>query len=355
MNQFIKYFLIFFLTINATKMNAQNQLPNPASLNDQEKSLVNISALTAVGDLEKLRTQLNTGLDAGLSVNEMKELLVQLYAYCGFPRSLNGISTLMNVLAERKLKGITDQEGNAAKVPASDKDKYEKGRKVLESLTKSEQAKPAPGFGAFAPRIDAFLKEHLFADIFESEVLNFRQRELVTIAALAAMTGVEAQLKAHIGMGINTGISENQLVELADLIEKTINITQANTLRKLLSKPEKPIIAPDMLVRISEIEIIPEYLEAYNTILKEEAAASVKIEPGVIAIFPMYVKENLSQIRIIEIYANKQAYFSHLETAHFKIYKSGTLKMVKSLKLVDMNALDTETMQLIFSKMGMNQ
>lgn len=355
MNKLIKYFLIFFLTTNATKMNAQNQLPNPASLNDQEKSLVNISALTAVGDLEKLRTQLNTGLDAGLSVNEMKELLVQLYAYCGFPRSLNGISTLMNVLEERKLKGITDQEGNAAKVPANDKDKYEKGRKVLESLTKSEQAKPAPGFGAFAPRIDAYLKEHLFADIFESEVLNFRQRELVTIAALAAMTGVEAQLKAHIGMGINTGISENQLVEVADLIEKTINITQANTLRKLLSKPEKPIVAPDMLVRISEIEIIPEYLEAYNTILKEEAAASVKIEPGVIAIFPMYVKENPSQIRIIEIYANKQAYFSHLETAHFKIYKSGTLKMVKSLRLVDMNALDTETMQLIFSKMGMNQ
>lgn len=355
MNKFIKYFLIFFLTINDTKMNAQNQLPNPASLNDQEKSLVNISALTAVGDLKRLRTQLNTGLDARLSVNEMKELLVQLYAYCGFPRSLNGISTLMNVLAERKLKGITDQEGNAAKVPASDKDKYEKGRKVLESLTKSEQAKPAPGFGAFAPRIDAFLKEHLFADIFESEVLNFRQRELVTIAALAAMTGVEAQLKAHIGMGINTGISENQLVEVADLIEKNINITQANTLRKLLSKPENPIVAPDMLVRISEIEIIPEYLEAYNTILKEEAAASVKIEPGVIAIFPMYVKENPSQIRIIEIYANKQAYLSHLETAHFKIYKSGTLKMVKSLKLVDMNALDTETMQLIFSKMGMNQ
>ena len=110
-----------------------------------------------------------------------------------------------------------------------------------------------------------------------------------------------------------------------------------------------------MLVRISEIEIIPEYLEAYNTILKEEAAASVKIEPGVIAIFPMYVKENPSQIRIIEIYANKQAYLSHLETAHFKIYKSGTLKMVKSLKLVDMDALDTETMQLIFSKMGVNQ
>ncbi|MBB2147444.1 carboxymuconolactone decarboxylase family protein [Pedobacter gandavensis] len=352
MNNFIKYFLILFLTINATKMNAQNQSHIPKSLNDQEKSLVNISALTAVGDLEKLRIQFNAGLDAGLSVNEIKELLVQLYAYCGFPRSLNGISALMNVLDERKSKGITDKQGNVGEIPATDKDKYEKGRKVLEILTKSEQIKPAPGFGEFAPRIDAFLKEHLFADIFESEVLTFKQRELVTIAALAAMTGVEAQLKDHVGMGINTGITENQLVDVANLIEKTINTTQANVLRKVLSKPENPVIAPDMLVRISEIEIIPEYLEAYNTILNEEAAASVKIEPGVIAIFPMYLKENPNQIRIIEIYANKQAYLSHLETAHFKIYKSGTLKMVKSLKLIDMNAIDHETMQLIFSKMG---
>lgn len=107
----------------------------------------------------------------------------------------------------------------------------------------------------------------------------------------------------------------------------------------------------DMLLRISEIEIFPEHLESYNAILKEEAAASVKIEPGVIAIFPMYVKESPNQIRIIEIYASKQAYLSHLETAHFKYYKTETLKMVKSLKLVDMTAMDTETMKLMFRKM----
>lgn len=107
----------------------------------------------------------------------------------------------------------------------------------------------------------------------------------------------------------------------------------------------------DMLVRISKIEIIPDYLEAYKAILKEEAANSLKIEPGVIAIFPMYVKEYPNQIRIIEIYANKQAYQSHLETAHFKYYKTETLKMVKSLKLVDMSAVDAATMKLMFTKM----
>ncbi|MNF03577.1 hypothetical protein D3C80_2029270 [compost metagenome] len=77
----------------------------------------------------------------------------------------------------------------------------------------------------------------------------------------------------------------------------------------------------------------------------------MKVEPGVIAIFPMYVKEDPSQIRIVEIYANKEAYLSHLETPHFKYYKTETLKMVKSLKLLDMTAIDPEGMKLIFSKM----
>ena len=172
--------------------------------------------------------------------------------------------------------------------------------------------KPAPGFGEFAPRIDAFLNEHLFADVFGSSVLNHRQRQFVTISALAAMTGVESQLQSHLNMGGNTGISDAQLISLSNVIEKCINRTQANILRKLLSAPMAPLPEPGMMVRISEIEIFPKYLKEYNAILKEEAAASVNMEPGVVCIFPMYIKEDPNQDRIIEIYANKEAYQSHL-------------------------------------------
>ena len=63
------------------------------------------------GDLESLKTALADGLNNGLTVNEEKELLVQLYAYAGFPRSLNGLNTLMTVLEERKARGITDTMG----------------------------------------------------------------------------------------------------------------------------------------------------------------------------------------------------------------------------------------------------
>ncbi len=107
----------------------------------------------------------------------------------------------------------------------------------------------------------------------------------------------------------------------------------------------------EMMVRLAEIEIFPADLEEYNAILKEEAAASVKLEPGVLCIFPMYQKESPTQIRLLEIYANREAYESHLKTPHFQHYKTSTLKMVKSLKLIDMNAMNPQTMAGIFRKL----
>jgi quinol monooxygenase YgiN len=109
--------------------------------------------------------------------------------------------------------------------------------------------------------------------------------------------------------------------------------------------------ADKMIIRIAEIEIEPEYLNDYLSKLEEESRASVELEPGVISIFPMYAKEKPTEIRIVEIYADQAAYQSHLQTPHFLHYKTTTLKMVKSLNLVDMNAIDEATMPAIFKKM----
>jgi len=105
-----------------------------------------------------------------------------------------------------------------------------------------------------------------------------------------------------------------------------------------------------MMIRISEIEIEPDYLDEYLSILKEESKASIELEPGVISIYPMFQKENPNEIRILEIYADREAYESHLQTPHFKKYKTTTLKMVKSLELIDMIAIDGQTMPKIFKK-----
>jgi 4-carboxymuconolactone decarboxylase len=217
-------------------MSAQTNMNKDQSLNAKQQSIVTISAFTAKGDLENLRKALNGGLDSGLTVNEIKEVLVQLYAYCGFPRSLNGINTLMSVVEDRKKRGVRDVEGKTATPITDTADRYERGRKTLEKLTGQPQSKPAKGFGEFSPAIDRFLKEHLFADIFDSDVLSYQQRELATISTLAAMPGVEPQLESHLSMGMNTGLTEAQLRQVFDLIEKNISREQAETARRSLAK-----------------------------------------------------------------------------------------------------------------------
>ena len=108
----------------------------------------------------------------------------------------------------------------------------------------------------------------------------------------------------------------------------------------------------DGIVRISEIEIYPEHLEAYLKAAATVGAESVRKEPGVICIFPMQQRRNACQIRILEIYVSQAAYRSHIASAHFQAYKQGTLHMVKHLDLVDMHPLDPAGMQSIFGKMA---
>ncbi|MBR3799917.1 MAG: amidohydrolase family protein [Bacteroidales bacterium] len=95
----------------------------------------------------------------------------------------------------------------------------------------------------------------------------------------------------------------------------------------------------ERIVRLAEIEVVPEFLDEYLAFAKEVGGTSVKVEPGVLTLFSMQEKENPYKIHILEIYADKNAYQSHLQTAHFKKYKEGTAKMVKSLKLIDTNPL----------------
>ncbi len=214
-----------FLTINVNATGNQQ-------LSAQQKCLVSIASYTAQGDIEELSLALNEGLDAGLTVSEINETLVHLYAYCGFPRSLNGISAFMKVLEERSNNGIIDEQGQEIEIHSTVGDRYEKGRQVLEVLTNTPQQKPAPGFGEFSPRIDAFLKEHLFADIFDSDVLSYEQRELVTNAALASMTGVEPQLMAHLNFAMNVGLTEPVLDDMFSVIETTVGKKEAENGRK---------------------------------------------------------------------------------------------------------------------------
>ncbi|MBX0291001.1 carboxymuconolactone decarboxylase family protein [Hymenobacter sp. HSC-4F20] len=215
---------------------AQGRAQVHDALTSRQQVLVTISALTAKGDLPRLHQALEKGLDAGLTVNEEKEALVQLYAYCGFPRSLNGLNTLIKVLEERKAKGITDVVGKAASPVTSTSSKYERGKKNLETLTGKPETGPKTGYSAFSPEIEVFLKEHLFADIFERDVLTFPERELVTIAALTSLGGVEPMLQSHLGIGLHLGVTPGQLRQLLQVAEASIGKQEADAARVVLTK-----------------------------------------------------------------------------------------------------------------------
>ena len=190
-------------------------------LKDKQKKIATISANTAIGNLDVLKQELNAGLDAGLTVNEIKEVLVQMYAYAGFPRSLQGINTFTAVLEERKTRGINDTLGKDASTVSETGDKYTRGKQTLQQLTGRVDDKPT-GANAFAPAIDVYLKEHLFADIFDRDVLTYQQRELATISALTAMSGVTPMLNSHKNMGRNTGLAGNQLQEINTLVTSSV-------------------------------------------------------------------------------------------------------------------------------------
>ena len=105
-----------------------------------------------------------------------------------------------------------------------------------------------------------------------------------------------------------------------------------------------------MIVRISEIEVYPKYLDEYLNFAVEVAETSVEKEKGVISIYPMMLIRDHNQIRILEIYKSKEAYKKHIESEHFKKYKNSTLHMVKSLDLVDTYQISPKNFSRIFKK-----
>jgi len=213
-----------------------NTMEKQQALSQKQESIVNIAAFTANGDLAKLKTSLNEGLDAGLSVNEVKEILVQMYAYAGFPRSLNGLGVFMAVMDERQARGIKDVLGKDASPLPADLDRDEYGAKVRAQLGGLDKIPPPAKWQEFSPVIDQFLKEHLFADIFARDVLTFQQRELATIAALASMHGLEGPLSFHLMAAMNTGLTEEQMKAFVSVIEAKVGSKEADSVGNLLTE-----------------------------------------------------------------------------------------------------------------------
>jgi len=228
--------LLWSILLFAIPIKAQQMTSIENALSQKEKSIIIIAAETAKGDLANLKIALSNGLDTGLTVNEIKEILVHTYAYCGFPRSIRGLQTFMDVMNDRKTKGIVDPVGKEASVVKEDRNKYERGKQILATLTQTPAPEKLVGYAAFAPIIDTFLKEHLFAAIFERDVLTYRQREWVTLSVISAIGDAEPMLKGHLSIALNLGVSPKELEEFIEVIQPTIGKNKSNSAELIINE-----------------------------------------------------------------------------------------------------------------------
>ncbi|AVX92280.1 carboxymuconolactone decarboxylase [Pseudomonas koreensis] len=211
---------IFSVTTQAAEA-AQTMTNTPASattLSSQQQAIPLIAAFMATSDMPHLNAALNQGLDAGLTISETREVLVQLYAYVGFPRSLNALNELMTVVQARQQRGIDDAPGRepGRAIPTGDE--------LLAAGTANQtriSGGPVKGpVFEFAPVINRFLQTHLFGDIFERDNLDWQSRELATVGALAATPGVESQLRSHMAASLRVGLSAAQLRQVTEQLKK---------------------------------------------------------------------------------------------------------------------------------------
>ena len=214
-------------TMTRTQASAETQ-------SSQQQAIPLIAAFMATSDMPNLNIALNQGLDAGLTISETREILVQLYAYVGFPRSLNALNELMTVVQARKQRGIDDAPGRepSRAIPTGD-DLLAAG---TANQTKISGAPVKGPVFEFAPVINRFLQTHLFGDIFERDNLDWQSRELATVGALAATPGVDSQLRSHMLASLRVGLSAAQLRQVTEQLKKHLDAQTAERANTALAQ-----------------------------------------------------------------------------------------------------------------------
>lgn len=228
--------LVFVIVALTSSWGLSAQVLDSQALSPRQEAIIRIAALTAKGELESLKIELHKGLDAGLTVNQIKESLIHLYAYAGFPRSLRGLQTFIAVLDDRQNRGLVDSVEAEASPIDQTAPKYERGKAVLEELTGVTETGRKTGYAAFAPTIEVFLKEHLFADLFERDVLTYEERELVTVSVLSSIGGVEPMLRSHLNICLNLGLTLRQLQRFVEVIDRTIGAKEGLAAQQVLQQ-----------------------------------------------------------------------------------------------------------------------
>ena len=209
---------------------AQKRFFQNTPLTARQLAIVPIASLSALGDLDNLKTAIDKGLNVGLSVNEIQELFTHQYAYAGIPRALNGINTLNAVLKARQDRGIVDKTDNQTVDFAGGDTAYQTGVANLTTLTGRAPADVLAGYQG----VDYALKAHLFGYLFSRENLSPVDRQLVTLSTLMALGNVNAQLKSHLNNTQNLGVTKDDLYKVINRMQSVLGKQKGDNARAVL-------------------------------------------------------------------------------------------------------------------------
>lgn len=186
---------------------------NLTKLENKQKEIVAISSLIAQRAIPEMKVHFNGALNTGNTINEVKEVVLQMSGYVGFPKSICAMNTLQEVLSERKEKGTIDEIGMTIQSnPQSDR--LAKGSKELAQLDANQEEILHKHFDHFSPELVRFTIEYGYGDVYSRTNLDRKSRQIATIAALATLGNAPSQLKFHIKAGLTIGLSIDEIKEI---------------------------------------------------------------------------------------------------------------------------------------------
>jgi len=212
------------------------------ALNLKSKEIAVVAALAAMGNAQpQLKVHINGALNTGSTISEVKEVILQMSVYSGFPSSINAMNALKEVLTERESHGIKDDEGKTPNTVSADRLKL--GEQELSQLDSLQIERLKNAYSDFSPELVQFTLEYGYGDIFSRDNLSKKHRQIATIAALTALGTAQPQLKFHINAGLNIGVTEEEVKEIMLLMSVYAGFPSAingtNALKEVLAERKK--------------------------------------------------------------------------------------------------------------------
>lgn len=301
----------------------------------KQREMITCITLATMQTLPQLKAHAGAALNVGVTPEELREVMYLTAPFIGFPKMLNAVAAVNEVLKERGIPLPLEKQGTV-----TEETRHVTGKAIQDKLYPGGITSVMEGLpDGMGKDVERFLTDYFFGEIYSRGAIDLQTRELLGYCVLTTLEA-ESQLQSHYHGNINVGNAPETLTAAVIQCLPYIGFPAAiKALRIIKQEYARPVSAGNNLVRLSKITVDAAQLDAYNALLKEEIEASMRLEPGVLTLYATAEKENPYKMTILEIYADRAAYESHLKTPHFQKYKQGTMSMVKELELVDVKPL----------------